>query len=192
MSWRFLLSIGFALAYLAWIWKDPREHGRAGAILRLIGSAGIFVHLTCAYISTLPSHAPLRTITGLATNRSFLWFDHSYSDFMLVEEGTGRRIFFTTVIDGPWADQPVLATYVDDGRYMASVVRIEVLSDDQFPWHVEKGHAGWVGTAEPKRKAPLIVSFIGFAFIVIGAFAPTRRTASPDQLQDSGTEVSGE
>jgi hypothetical protein len=111
---------------------------------------------------------------------------------MLVEEGTDRRILYTTVIDGPWADQPVRATYVDDGWYMASVVRIEILSDNQFPRHVETGHAGWVGTAEPKRKAPLIVSFMGFAFILIGAFAPTRRTASPEQLKDSRTEVSGE
>jgi hypothetical protein len=191
MSWNFLLSIGLALAYLAWIWKDHRGYGRFGTILGLIGSAGILVHLTCAYISTLPSHAPLNTITGLATNRSFLWFDHSHSDFLLVEEGAGRRILFTTVIDGPWSDQPVRATYVNDGRYMASVVRIEILSDDQFPWHVEKGHAGWIGTAEPKRKAPLIVSFMGFAFILIGAFAPARRMASPDHLEDSRTIVAG-
>jgi hypothetical protein len=74
---------------------------------------------------------------------------------------------------------------------MASVVRIEILSDDQFPWHVEKGHAGWIGTAEPKRKAPLIVSFMGFAFILIGAFAPARRMASPDHLEDSRTIVAG-
>ena len=96
---------------------------------------------------------------------------------MLVEEGTDRRILYTTVIDGPWADQPVRATYVDDGRYMASVVRIEILSDNQFPWHVEKGHAGWVGTAEPKRKAPFIVSFMGFAFILIGAFGPYKKNS---------------
>lgn len=96
MAWRFFLSIGLALAYLAWIWKDRRGNGRVGTILGLIGSAGILVHLTCAYISTLPSHTPLSTITGLATNRSFLWFDHSHSDFILVEEGTGRRALFTT------------------------------------------------------------------------------------------------
>ncbi len=73
-------EIGFALAYLAWIWKDRKGYGRVGMILGLIGSAGIFVHLTCAYISTLPSHAPLRMITGLATNRSFQWFDHFQFD----------------------------------------------------------------------------------------------------------------
>jgi hypothetical protein len=94
---------------------------------------------------------------------------------MLIEEGTGRRILFTTVIDGPWADQPVRATYVDDGRYMASVVKIEILSDDRFPWRVVKGHAGWVGTAEAKRKAPLIVSFMGLVFILVGVFAPKRQ-----------------
>jgi hypothetical protein len=187
-----LLSIGLALAYLAWIWKDTRGYGRVGMILGLIGSVGIFVHLTCAYISTLPSHAPLRTVTGLATNRGSLWFDHSHSDFILVEEGTGRRTLFTTGIDGPWAEQPIRATYVDDVRYMASVVRIEILSDDQFPWRVEKGNAGWIGTAEPKREAPLIVSFMGFTFILIGAFAPAKRIAAPDPLKDPGTETSGE
>jgi hypothetical protein len=158
----------------------------------MIGSAGILVHLSCAYISSLPSQAPLNTITGLATNRSFLWFDHSHSDFMLVEEDTGRRILFTTVIDGPWTDQPVRATYVDDRRYMASVVRIEILSDDQSPWHTEKGHAGWVGAAGPKREAPLMASFMGFAFIIIGAFAPTRRIPNPDQRKGDRTEVRGE
>jgi hypothetical protein len=109
---------------------------------------------------------------------------------MLIEVGTGRRILLTTVIDGPWADQPVRATYVDDGRYIASVVRIEILSDDQFPWHVQKGHAGWVGTAEAKRMAPLIVSFIGFAFILVGTFARATRITNPNQLKDAKPEVS--
>jgi len=110
----------------------------------------------------------------------------------LIEEGTGRRILLTIVIDGPWADQPIRATYVDDHRYLASVVRIEILSDDQSPWHVQKGHAGWVGNAEAKRQCPLIVSFLGFAFILAGTFAPATRTASPNQIQDTESEVSSE
>jgi hypothetical protein len=111
---------------------------------------------------------------------------------MLIEAGTGRRTLFTTVIDGPWPDQPVRATYADDGRFMPSVVRIEILNDNQFPWHVEKGHAGWVGNAEARRRPPLFVSFLGFVFIVVGAFAPTNKTPRPEQL-DSGTpDVPGE
>lgn len=192
MSWRSLLSLGLALAYLAWIWRDRKAYSRVGGILCLVGSAGIFIILICDYVKTLPSHAPLRTITGLATNRSSLVFDRSNSDFILIEEGTGRRILLTTVIDGRWADQPVRATYVDDDRYLASVVRIEILSDDQFPWHVQKGHAGWVGTAAAKRKAPLIVSFIGFAFILVGTFAPATRIASPNQVRDNKPDISSE
>lgn len=184
MSWGFLLSLGFALAYLVWIWRDRKAYSRAGGMLCLVGSTGILILLTCDYIRTLPSHAPLRTITGLATNKSSLFFDRSHSDFMLIEAGTGRRILCTTVINGPWTDQPVRATYVDDGRFMASVVRIEILSDDKFPWHVEKGHAGWVGTTEAKRRVPLIASFMGFVFLVVGALAPKKRTASPNQITD--------
>jgi hypothetical protein len=147
MDWKFLLSTGVALAYLAWTWRDGRRYGRVGKIL---GSAGIIVLLTCACISTLPSHAPLSTLTGLATDRTFGVFDHSHSDFILIEEGTGRRVLLTTLIDGPWEEQPVRATYVNDGRFVASVVRIEILRGDLHPWQVEEGHAGWVGTTEPK------------------------------------------
>jgi hypothetical protein len=114
---------------------------------------------------------------------------------MLIEDRTGRRILFATVIDGPWADQPVRVTYVDDGGFMPRVVRIEVLNDDQFPWNVEKGHAGWVGTAEAKSRAPLNVNFLGFVLILIGAFAPTTIISSPCQSNgDEGsakTEPSG-
>jgi hypothetical protein len=35
---------------------------------------------------------------------------------------------------------------------MASVVRIEILSDDQFPWDERKGHAGWIGTANRRGR----------------------------------------
>jgi hypothetical protein len=108
---------------------------------------------------------------------------------MLIEAGTGRRTLFTTVIDGPWQDQPILATYADDGRYMPSVVRIEVLNDEQFPWHVEKGHAGWVGIAEAKRRPPSFVIFLVFAFIVVGAFAPANKTDRQEQL-DGGQRMS--
>jgi hypothetical protein len=73
---------------------------------------------------------------------------------------------------------------------MASVVRIEILSDDQFPWHVQKGHAGWVGTAEAKRGAPLIVIFMGFVFIVVGVFR-TKGITAP-QLRDAKQEMPGE
>lgn len=173
MIWRFLISVAFALAYLIWIWRDRKAYRLNGLVLSLIGSTGILIILGCDYIKTLPSRAPLRTITGLATNRSSLFFDHSNSDFVLIEDKTGRRILFTTTIDGPWADQPVRVTYVDDGRYMPSVVRIEILSDDQFPWHTLKGHVGWIGTAKAKRRAPLVVSAIGFLFLLAGVFAPT-------------------
>jgi len=84
----------------------------------------------------------LRMITGLATNRSSSFFDHSHSDFMLIDAGTDRRTLFSIVINRPWAEQPIRAIYVDDGRFMPSVVRIEILSNDQFLWNVEKGHVG--------------------------------------------------
>jgi hypothetical protein len=172
MSWQLLISISFALAYLVWIWRDRTAYRRVGFILAVIGSAGVLITLGCDYIKTLPSRAPLRTITGLATNRSSLFFDHSHSDFMLIEDKTGHRVLFTTSIDGPWIDHPVCATYVDDGRFMPSVVRIGILADDQFPWHTREGHAGWVGVAGAKRRAPLYVSSIGFLFLLAGAFAP--------------------
>ena len=175
MNWRFLISVCLALVYLAWLWRDRKAYDRAGLVLGLVGSIGIAVHLTCSYISTLPSHAPLRTVIGLATNKSSFFLNRRKSDFLLIEAGTGHRILLSTLIEGPWADQPVRATYVDDGRYIASVVRIEILSESQFPWwHVQKGHAGWVGTTEAKRRAPLIMSFAGFLLILAGAFAPTR------------------
>lgn len=188
MIWRISFSLLFALAYLAWIWRGYRTYTRVGRLLCLVGSLGISIDLACDYIRTLPSHAPLRTITGLATNRSSQFFDHSHSTFMLIEAGTGRRILFTTTIQGPWTDEPVRATYVDDGRFMASVVKIEILSDEQFPWHVEEGHVGWIGVAEAKRRPPLYMSLLGFVFILVGAFAPTRRGTSLQHL-DGGDSV---
>lgn len=173
MTWRFLISAAFVLVYLVWIWRDRKAYRVFGVVLSLIGSAGILITLGCDYIKTLPSHAPLRTIMGLATNRSSSFFDHSNSDFLLIEDRTGRRVLFTTTINGPWEDQPIRATYVDDGRFMLSVVRIEILSDKQFPWHTQKGHAGWIGRSEAKRRAPPVVSAMGLLFIVVGVFAPT-------------------
>lgn len=87
------------------------------------------------------------------------------------------------MIDGPWDDQPVRATYVDDGRKIPSVVRIEILNGDQFPWHVQKGRAGWVGTTEAKRTTPLMLDFIGFVFIIAGVFAPAKRRTQHRTVQ---------
>jgi hypothetical protein len=176
MNWQLLLSVIFALVYLRWTWRRRKVYSRIGFMLCMIGSAGILIMLTCDYVKTLPSHAPLRTITGLAWERSFDFFTRSHSEFILTETGTDQRFLFTTRMDGPWADQPVRVTYVDDGRKIASVVRIEILSGDQFPWHVQKGRAGWVGTTEAKRSTPLLLNLIGFVFIVAGVLAPASKT----------------
>jgi len=191
MNWQLLLSVIFALVYLAWIWRSRKVYSRIGFTLCLIGSAGILIMLTCECIKTLPSHAPLRTITGLAWGKSSDFFTRSHSDFILTETGTDQRFLFTTVIDGPWADQPVRATYVEDGRKIPRVVRIEILSGDQFPWHVQKGHAGWVGTTEAKRSTPLMLNFIGFVFIMAGVFAPASKTEDSN-TQDEKATVPGE
>jgi len=111
---------------------------------------------------------------------------------MLIEDKTGRRTLFSTAIDGPWSDEPISATYVDDGRFMPRVVRIEILNDDQFPWRVEKGHAGWVGTAYAKRRPPLIVDALGFLFIVLGAFAPATATSEPSDDATNAPDDPGE
>jgi hypothetical protein len=190
MSWRLFFSLLFALAYLVWIWRGHKAYSRIGGLLCLVGSLGVCITLADDYIRTLPSHAPLRTITGLATNRSSISFS-SHSDFTLIEAGTGDRTLFTTAINGPWADQPVRATYVDDGRYIRSVVRIEILNDEQFPWHVEKGHAGWVGNTEAKRMPPPLVTFLELVFIVAGALAPTTRMTSPEQLEGGTPDIPG-
>jgi hypothetical protein len=190
MTWRLFLLLLFALAYLVWIWRGRKAYSRIGGLLCLIGSVGIFINVVDEYIRTLPSHAPLRTITGLATNKSSTFLS-SHSDFMLIEAGTGRRTLFTTAINGPWADQPVRATYVDDGRFMPHVVRIEILNDAQFPWHVEKGHAGWIGNAEAKRRPPLLMTFIALVFIVSGALAPTTKMTSPEQLEGRTPAIPG-
>lgn len=190
MSWRLLFSLVFALAYLAWIWHGQKAYSRMGGLLCLIGSLGICINLACVYVRTLRSHAPLRTSTGLAINRSSFLFS-SYSDFMLIEAGTGRRTLFTTEINGPWPDQPVRVTYVDDGGFMPSVVKIEILNDEQFPWHVEKGHAGWVGNAKAKRRPPPFLAILGLVFIVVGAGASVTRRISPDQLEGNTPDALG-
>ena len=196
MNWQLLLSVIFALVYLAWIWRRRKVCSRIGFMLCLIGSVGILITLTCDYIKTLPSHAPLRSITGLAWNRSSNFFTRSHSDFILTETGTDQRFLFTTAIDGPWADQPVRATYIDDGRKIPSVVRIEILSGDQFPWHVQKGRAGWVGTTEAKRTTPLTLNFIGFVFIMAGVFATASKTKDSlppsSNVQDEKPTAPGE
>jgi hypothetical protein len=110
-------------------------------------------------------------------------------DFILIEAGTGHRTLFTTEIDGPWTDQPVRATYVDDGRFMPSVVKIEILNDEQFPWLVEKGHAGWVGNAEAKRTPPLLATFLALAFIVSGGLAAVNKIAAPDQVEGENADM---
>ena len=88
---------------------------RLGRILLLVGLAGILIHLGCRYVRTLPARAPLRTVVGLATNKSSSSFDLSLfdrhrADFMLIEDKTDRRTLFSTTIDGPWSDEPVSAT----------------------------------------------------------------------------------
>lgn len=107
---------------------------------------------------------------------------------MLIEAGTGRRTLFTTEINGPWTDQPVRVTYADDGRFMPSVVRIEILNNEQFPWHLERGHAGWFGNAKAKRRPPLMVTFLELVFIVSGGLAPTFKMTAPEQLEE-GTRL---
>lgn len=181
MNWELVLSVIFTLLYLAWMWRSRKVYSRVGLILCLVGSAGVLILLACGYVRTLPSHAPLRTITGLAWGRSSEFFSRSHSDFMLTQTGTDRRFLFTTAIDGPWEDQPVHATYVDDGRQIPSVVRIEIPSGDTFPWHVRKGVAGWVGTAEAKRTTPLMLDFIGILFAIAGVFAPSNKKDTPHQ-----------
>jgi hypothetical protein len=108
---------------------------------------------------------------------------------VLIEAGTDRHILCSTGIEGPWADEPVRATYVDDGRFIHRVVGIEILSDDQFPWHVVKGHAGWVGSSEARRTAPPFVYLLVFAFVVAGVFALPTRSSRP--LEGVNAKVSG-
>jgi hypothetical protein len=168
MNWLMLFWSLFFLADLGWLWKKRHSFRSIGIVLWLVGSSGILLCLAASYISSLPSHAPQRTVTGLATSRSTSSFlNRHHWDFMLIEEYSRRRFLFHTAIDGPWTDQPARITYLDDGSSIPSVVRIEILSEDQVPWwHVEKGHAGWVGTAEAKRSAALL-SFIGFLLILL-------------------------
>jgi hypothetical protein len=172
MTWSILILSVWFLVDIAWLLRNRRTFRPIGFALSLIGSFGILVLLACSYISTLPSNAPQRTVTGLATDPSSSILNRHHSNFILIEWKTGRRILFHTAIDGPWVDQPILATYVDDGRFLPSVVRIEILSEDQVPtWHVEKGHVGWIGTAEAKRRAPLLMYPIGFLLILIQVLA---------------------
>jgi len=152
--------------------------GAAGLFAPPGSSFGSSVPPAFSYISTLPSQAHRETVIGLATNRSASDFlNRHHWDFILIEEYTGRRFLFHTGIDGPWTDQPVRVTYLDDGKYLKSVIRIEILSEDQVPWwHVEKGHAGWVGIAEAKRNAASL-SFIGLLLILLGIVLPVKRTS---------------
>lgn len=182
MKWRLFFSFFFALAYLVWMWRGRNAYSRIGGLLCLVGSLGICIFLADEYMRTLPVHDPLRTITGFATKGSSSLFS-SNSVFTLIESGTGRRTLLTTAISGPWADQPARATYVDDGRFMPSVIRIEILNDEQLPSHVEKGHVGWVGDSKAERRPPLLATFLGLVFIVSGALAPTTRVTNPEQLE---------
>lgn len=164
MFWSLLTWAGL----LCWVWWVYKRSSHKKIAWLLVTSSGIIVLLSCSIIRTLPSHAPLRTLTGLAMDRNHLILSRS-SDFILIEAASGNRMLFHTVIDGPWADQPVRATYIDDGSRIPSVTRIEVVSGDQFPrWHVQAAHAGWIGTAEPKRKAPLPMYLIGWLLVLIG------------------------
>jgi hypothetical protein len=72
---------------------------------------------------------------------------------------------------------------------MPSVVRIEILNDKQFPWLVEKGHAGWVGNAEAKRTPPPLVTFIALVFIVSGGLAPIKKVTAPDQVKGENADM---
>jgi hypothetical protein len=110
---------------------------------------------------------------------------------MLIEDKTDRRTLFSTEIDGPWSDRPISATFVDDGRFMPSVVRIEILRDNRLAWKVENEHVGWVGTAEAKRRAPLIAEAFGFIFIILGAFAPATREPANNELSDDANRDNG-
>jgi hypothetical protein len=181
MTWSILiLSVWFLLG-VVWLVRKRKVFRPIGFALSLIGLSGFLVLIACSYISTLPSNAPLSTVTGLATNPSSFALNRHNSDFILIEWKTGRRILFHTTIDGPWVDQPVLVTYVDDGRFLPSVVRIEILGEDQVPtWHVEKGHSGWIGTAEAKRRAPLLMYSIGFLLLLLFVLAPFKRTPDTD------------
>jgi hypothetical protein len=182
MNWTILILSVWFLVDIGWLLNKRRTFRPAGLALSVIGSFGILVLLACSYISALPSHAPLRTVTGLATDRSSGVLNRHHSQFNLREWKTGNRFLFSTTIDGPWADQPVLVTYVDDGRYLRSVVRIEILSEDQVPtWHVEKGHAGWVGTAEAKRRVPVLMYPIGLLLLILNVVAPFQRDLGTDE-----------
>jgi len=176
MFWNLL--VWAALLYFGWqIWRRSRRDRFAWL---LVISSGILVLLACSVIRTQPSHAPLRTVTGLAINRSHTILSRS-SDFILIETGSGSRILFHTIVDGPWEDQPVRVTYLDDGSRIASVVRIEVVGEDQFPrWRVTANHVGWIGTTEPRRKVPLLMQLTGWLLVLIGIVMspmPTKNNA---------------
>lgn len=190
MDWRLFSSLVFAVGYVVWIWRGYKGYSRSGVLLCAAGSLGICIFLTDEVVRTLPSHAPLHTITGLATNKTSSFLS-SHSDFILIEAGKGRRTLFTTSIKGPWADQPVRVTYADDGRFIRSVSRIEILNSEQFPWHVEQGHAGWVGNAEARRRPPLVAIFIGFVLIMAGALATTSKR-SREQPENNDLEAPAE
>ena len=182
MIWSILMSLTLFLADVAWLISNRNRCRPVRFALSLVGSIGFIVLLACTYISNLPSHAPLRTVTGLAIDRTSGILNRHHSTFVLEEWKTGDRFIFSTTIDGPWANEPVLATYVDDGKFRPSVVRIAILSEDQVPtWHVEKGHAGWVGTAEAKRRAPTYLYLVGFLLLLLNFLAPVKREPGTDE-----------
>jgi hypothetical protein len=183
-----LLFLAFAIRLLG---VHPLSLRPAGIVFWFIGVSGILLMLAGSYISTLPSHAPRKTIIGLAENRSASGLINSRDwQFILVEEYTDRRILFTTEIDGPWNDQPVRVTYLDDGSSLRSVIQIEILSEDQVPWwHVQKGHAGWVGTA-PARRNTATLHFVGLLLFLTGIMAiGSKRVPDPEVAEAMGNTV---
>jgi len=146
----------------------------------LLGSIGISIHLTSAFVATLPSRAPLRSVTGIALNQSHDWLDHTDSVFILTD-GMGNRTLFSTSIAGPWNNQPVRVTYADDGRFEPRVVRIEILK--AFLWaRATNVNVGWVGTGKAWRRIPLWVDGLGFLLMMLGVLAPAnRKMASIEQ-----------
>ncbi|MFY9854681.1 MAG: hypothetical protein WAK26_12470 [Terracidiphilus sp.] len=191
MVWSILFWSLFLLVALRALGVHPLSLRPAGIAFWFIGVSGILLLLAGSYISTLPSRAPRKTIVGLAENRSASGLIKSHQwQFMLVEEYTDRRIPFHTEIDGPWNDQPVRITYLDDGSYLPSVVQIEILSEDQVPWwHVQRGHSGWVGTA-PARRNATVLRFAGFLLFLAGTMmVGFKRALSPEAAEATSDMV---
>ena len=117
MNWSILIYSLLFLSSLGWLWMRRRSFRPVEIVFRLICALGILLCIVASYISTLPSEAARKTVIGLATSRSTNSFLYRHRwNFTLIEENTGQRFLFRTEIDGPWADQPVRVTYLDDGR----------------------------------------------------------------------------